>query len=237
MLDASKVKTVKVRTQHQIADVGTYPARVVAVVDVGVHPQNPFKGKEKPPARMIRVTYEFLDEFLKDDEGNDIPDKPRWLTEEFPLLPLAAERATSTRRYLALDPLQTHKGNWGKLLGTPCMISVVHNKSKTDGIIWENISEVSSMRPKEAAKAPELINEPYLFDMDDFNKGSWDRIPDWLKNKIKEAENFVNSSTYLALELDDDIPFEHTPPKATNKAAKMAQPVEEEDEEEEEESW
>ena len=53
-------------------DPGTYPARVVHIVDLGVQEQRPFGDKVKPPVNMITFTYEFADEFLKDENGKDI---------------------------------------------------------------------------------------------------------------------------------------------------------------------
>ena len=83
---------------------GTYPARLVQVVDLGVQAQRPYQGKEKDPVQEILLTYEFVDEFLKDEDGNEETDKPRWLSESMPLFNLSSERAKSTLRYNALDP-------------------------------------------------------------------------------------------------------------------------------------
>ena len=60
-------------------DPGTYPARLVQVVDLGLQPQKPYNGKEKPPVHMIHTTYEFVDEFMLDDEGQPDETKPRRL--------------------------------------------------------------------------------------------------------------------------------------------------------------
>ena len=86
-------------------EAGTYPTRIVIVADLGLQAQRPFSGSDqKEPRREVLLTYEFTDEFQKDDDGEDIADKPRWLTETFPLYNLGADRAKSTKRYNALDP-------------------------------------------------------------------------------------------------------------------------------------
>ena len=51
---------------------GTYPGRLVQLIDFGLQPQRPYMGKDKPPAQEIGLTYELVDEFMKDDDGNDI---------------------------------------------------------------------------------------------------------------------------------------------------------------------
>ena len=60
------------RVEQEPMDAGTYPARIVQVLDMGVQEQQPFKGEPKPPVQELMVTYEFADEFIKDEEGNDV---------------------------------------------------------------------------------------------------------------------------------------------------------------------
>ena len=52
-------------------EAGSYPARVVQIIDLGVQNQNDWKGKAKPPIHMLRTTYELVDEFCFkwDDDG------------------------------------------------------------------------------------------------------------------------------------------------------------------------
>ena len=68
---------------------GTYGARLVQILILGVQPQREFKGEAKPPKLEIMLTYEFNDEFMKDEDGEDILDKPRWLSETMPFNNLA----------------------------------------------------------------------------------------------------------------------------------------------------
>lgn len=77
------------------------------------------EGEEKAPKYELYVTYELSDEFLHDEDGEDILDKPRWLSESFSLHNLDADMAKSTKRYLALDPNMEHDGDWAQIAGTP----------------------------------------------------------------------------------------------------------------------
>lgn len=183
-------------------DPGAYPARLVSLVLMGMQKERPFKGEEKPPRLKMRMTYELLDEFLKDDDGKDMLDKPRWLTQEVPFLSLKADRATSTKIYYALDPNEKHGGDFSKLIGSPCMITVVVEKDKRPGNdkVYEKIASVSSMRDKEAAKAPGLVNEPYLFDFYEPDLAIYDKLPEWLQDRIREAIDFDDSVLQKALE-------------------------------------
>lgn len=207
---------------------GTYPCRLVQVMVLGIQPQRPFKGEEKAPALEISLTYEMLDEFMKDENGDDIEDKPRWILETMPFHNLDADRARSTKRYYALDPDDKHDGDWGALLGTPCMVTVTvtEGSGKNAGKFYENVSNVSSMRPKEAAKAPELVNEPRVFDFYEPDMEAWGKLPKWLKEKMQNAVDFGGSKLEKALEdyEEEDESEEKPKTKEAKKPAKKETP-------------
>jgi hypothetical protein len=185
-------------------DPGTYPARVVQIVSLGLQPQRPFKGEEKPPKHELYIAYEFLDEFLKDDDGNDIEDKPRWLSETLTMNGLDSDLAKSTKRYLALDPEIKYKGDWSKLTGSPCMATVTQAKSKSDeSKIYNNISSVQTMRAKEASKAVGLKNEPKVFDLEEPDMEVFNSFPKWLQDKIKDNLEFGGSILEKLLENEE----------------------------------
>lgn len=175
-------------------DPGTYPARLVSIIDLGIQPQE-FNGEEKAPKQEIMVTYEFLDEFLKDEDGEDIEDKPRWLSETFTLNSLDQDKAKSTQRYYALDSTEEYGGDWEQLLDSPAMITVVHNigKGKNAGRIYEKVANVSAMRAKEASKAKPLVNPTRFFDMSEPDVELFLSLPDWVQKKIKDGLEFSGS--------------------------------------------
>ncbi len=158
------------KVEQPVMEAGTYPVRLVQVIDLGVQPQRPFRGDEKPPTHMIQCTYEFVDEFLVDEEGNELEDKPRWLSEDFPLYHLKSERAKSTKRYYAFDPEEVHDGDWTELLGSPANALVITNTVKSgpnQGKERNYVKDLSAMRPRDAKKTPELVNEPKVFSLEE----------------------------------------------------------------------
>ena len=198
---------------------GTCPARLVQIIDLGLQAQRAFQGKEKPPANEIMLTYELVDEFMKDEEGNDIEDKPRWISETLPFFGLFADKAKSTKRYFALDPNNDHDGDFAKLIGIPCNVTVVNNSvgDKT----YDNVAAVTTMRERDAAKCPDLVNPPKVFDVDAPDMEVFNSLPEWVRDKIKGNLNFKGS----ALEkLVGDAP-----PKAKEEkpAPKKEEPVDE----------
>ncbi len=202
-------------------DPGTYPARVVHVVTLGVQPQRAFKGEEKPPTLELLVTYELLDEFMKDDEGNDDKERPRWITEIFPFRNLTSEKAKSTARYFALDPKVVHKGDWSKLVNTPCMVTIVveEGKGANVGKMYENVDNVAPMRQKEMDKAPPLINEPVVVDFYDPDKDAVAKLPLWIRKRMAIAVDYEGSDVEEIIKALGDEPHKKVDNKKEDRKA------------------
>ena len=189
------------RVQQPTLDVGSYPARLVRMIDMGVQPQRAFKGQDKPPAHEVDFTYELLDVFMLDKEGNELEDKPRWISESFPVYRLEADLAKSTKRYKALDPNMDFDGDMSKLVGQPCMVTIVHGDNKKDPARpYENIGNVAVMRAKEAAKAPDLKNDPVVFLLDEPDMEVFNKFPQWIQDKLKGNLGYAGSPLQAALE-------------------------------------
>lgn len=236
-LNAKKIKTNNTnRVEQEPLEAGTYPARLVQIIDFGIQPQRPHKGEEKPPAHEIQFTYELLDEFCVDEKGKIEEDRPRWLSETFPFRSLEADLAKSTKRYKALDPSDAHDGDFTMLINTPCILTVVNNAGtgKSTGKVFNNIGNVSAMRPKDAAKAPELVNESRVFVLDEPDMEIFLSFPQWIQDKIKDNLKYEGSALQEALEAHQEgaKPKGNTKPKGKVKDAveEAVEAVGEEDE-------
>lgn len=171
---------------------GNYPARIVQIIDYGLQPQRPFQGKDKPPAQEIGITYELTDAFMVDEDGNDIEDKPRWISETFPLHNLKAENAKSTKRYNAIDPKGDAEGDFSKLIGAAIMVTVVNNANGDK--IYDNVGGLSPMRPRDAANTPDLKNPTLVFDLDAPDAEAFAKMPKWIQEKLKGNLNYKGSA-------------------------------------------
>lgn len=229
-LNARKVQSKSKGQQQEAMEAGTYPARVVQVVDFGVQEQRAFQGQDKPPAQTIYMTYEFLDEFCKDENGEDVEDKPRWLSEQFPLFSLEADLAKSTKRYYALDPDENFGGDFTLLVGSPCMVTI--NQYGPEGNLKNGVSSVAPMRPKEAAKAPELVNPPKVFLIDEPDLEVFKSLPEWMQGKIKEGLEFKGSALDKALNGNKQAPKSKAKPDRKAPVEEVEEPEVEEDEDE-----
>lgn len=220
-LNASQVKSEGKgsKFKSEILEAGVYPTRLVQIIDFGLQPQRPYQGQDKPPAHEIMLTYEFVDEFLKDEDGKELEDKPRWYSETIPLHNLAADKAKSTQRYNALDPQGAHGGDFVKCLSTPVNVTIVHNKKAEKTYV--NIANIAAMRPRDADKCPPLVNEAKFFDLDAPDLNTFGSLPEWVQEKIKSNLQFKGSKLEKLLgaapavednepkqeEPEDDVPW------------------------------
>lgn len=196
-LNASKVET-KFK-KPDVLEAGGYPGRLVQLIDLGLQPQS-YEGKATEPAPEIYITLELSDEFLKDEEGNDLTDKPRWFSESFSLRHIKSEKAKSTKRYMAFDPALKYDGDWVKLLGMPVMVNLIQNPSKKDkSVVYNNIGSLSAMRAKDAEKLPPLVNPIKVFDLDNPDMEVFKALPEFIQKKITSNLEFNGSKLQAAL--------------------------------------
>lgn len=210
-LKAPKGNPNSKKVEQEDLEAGTYPARVVQVLCLGLQPQRPYQGEDKPPAVELMVTYELVDEFLKDEDGEILEDKPRWISETFPFRSLEADLAKSTKRYKALDPEMAFDGDFSQLVGCACNVTLVINK-KGDKT-YTNVTNVAAMRPKDVARTPELKNDPKVFDPDEPDMKVFLSLPTWLQDKIKANLEFNGSALQKALAAPGAKPEEKAKPK------------------------
>lgn len=172
-------------------EAGSYPARVVRVVDWGVQPPHPQDKYGKGPVHKISVTYEFPEEFIKDEEGNDVEDKPRWQAEQFALRPLSSDLATSTARSKAIDVDGKFDGDWSQYLGLPCEpVLIINDKG------YNKIVGVNPLRKAKAAKLEDLKNPAFFFDLANPNLEDFEKLPKWEQAQICKNVNFKGSKLY-----------------------------------------
>jgi hypothetical protein len=201
-MDFTKVKKSGNNKFGRVED-GTYAARIVQVIDLGIQ-KNEFQGEEKIEPQVM-ITFEFPTETVE-IEGKQ---RPRWLSKQYKVS--NHEKAALTQVILSVDPdgKTTGKGKYPeKLLGLPCMVTVGTTASG-------NAKVVGVSRLMKGLKVDELANPGVYFDLDssgDQSHETFDSFPDWLKTKITEALNFHNtkfgkgSSTTDEEEFNDD-PF------------------------------
>lgn len=199
MINANKVPSGNgSRTRQPVLEAGGYPGRLVQVISLGLQPQS-FNGEEKEPKYQLFTAYELCDEYCVDEDGEPT-DRPRIVSEDFPLNGLYSDKAKSTKRYDILDPGRAANGDWALLIGRPCSVNLVvtQGKGKNAGKEFNNIASTSMLRAKEASALPELVNKPIIFDLDDPDVDVFNSLPNFLQDRIKSNLEY-NGSKLQAL--------------------------------------
>tara|TARA_S200002703_G_scaffold21157_1_gene17673 strand:+ start:4581 stop:5177 length:597 start_codon:yes stop_codon:yes gene_type:complete len=173
------------RKERKMVPEGSHVARLYGIVDLGT--QDTFYGPKKQVAMMYELpdeTHVFREEDGPQPMGRHRID-PASLNEKSNLLKQlkALNGKAFTAKELAAGITLEDQ------LGKPCLVSVVHRKGK-DGQMYDNIDSVTAL-PK-GMEAKELTNEPYNYDICESNAG-WDRVPEWMKNKIKESPEYIST--------------------------------------------
>lgn len=219
-LNAGKIAAPKggsgERVQQPELEVSNYLSRLVQLVDIGKHHRKKWvdgvgyqADTSKPPVNFIILTYELTTEFMKDKDGNDVEGKPRWIGEELPLYNIDNDKATSSIRYKAFDPAKADAGDWVKQLGKACTVTVAHSK--------KGKAKVGNVTPPmKGVPVPELANPVKFFDTTDPDLAVFESLPEFIKDKIKNALDYEGSSLQAMLEggakpkqekAEEDLPF------------------------------
>lgn len=177
---------------------GVYPGRVVQIINFGLQAQRPYKGQDKPPAQEIGITYELVDTFIVDANGEEQLDKPRWVSENFPLRSPDQDKAKSTQRMEAFDPVGAFDWDFSKCGDIPVNVTVVNNR--VGDKVYNNIAGVAPMRPKDAAKCPNLVHPVLVFDVDEPDMEAFATLPQWIQEKIKGNLHYNGSKLQASIE-------------------------------------
>lgn len=183
------------RVEQAELEVANYLCRVAQVIDLGLHHKDVWddatgkftKATDKAPVNMLMLTYEFTTEFMKDEAGNDVEDKPRWHSEDFAVHALDSDLATSTKRMKAFDPdFKKYGGDWTQIASQPCTVTVAHKKNGK-----AKIGNVSP--PMKGVPVPELKNPVKVFDLSDPDLDVFNSLPEWLRDRIKSNLEYSGS--------------------------------------------
>jgi len=166
---------------------GSYMARIVNIIDLGVQ-EDMWEG-EKKIAHKIFVQFEFPTETITINDE----EKPRWLGKDFGVS--LHEKSTLTKLIAAADPdgSKTRKGrNLKGLLDLPLMVTV---GSTSTG----NAKIAGMARLMKGMTVPPLANPVVFFDLDGDDVEAFEKLPDWMKDKIKAGIDFNDTLFAKAL--------------------------------------
>lgn len=203
------------------APAGNHVGICYAVIDLGTQHQDAFTWEGKPIAESNKPQILIMWEIPAEQVEIDGEMKPVVISKFYNAF--LSERANlrihlEAWRGKGFSEEELAGFNIGNLLGKACMVNIVHTdkgKAKVAGI---------ASIPKGLA-VPEQVNESILFDLDNYNQGTFEKISEGIQNIIKRspewqklnppAQGFRSSTDNVPHGqapddpdfTDDDIPF------------------------------
>jgi hypothetical protein len=99
-----------------------------------------------------------------------------------------------------------------KLLGKPCILNIIHEPGKKDAT--KNYVKVASVNKLlKGQECPPQFNPTRILSFDEFNWELFEKLPDWIKDKIKSSEEYqiLVEPQVVQTQTDDnnlsDLPF------------------------------
>lgn len=197
--------TVNENKQSSIAPIpqGTYLAVCYMLVDLGMQYSEVFKKS----SRKVLIGWEVPEE----TNTIDGEERPRNITKQYTA---SLNESASLRQDLAawrgrdFTPEELEAFDLRNIVGTSCMINVVH-KVKKDGKTFANIQSIMAL-PKGMPKG-ELDQKPVIFDLDTAEVEQVDGLPGWIADMIKKSstyqEKLVQAPEMTEAEDDGQLPF------------------------------
>jgi len=194
-------------------DAGTYPARCYSMIHIGTVKEN-FMGEDKM-MNKVRITWELPTEMkvFNADKG----EQPMAISKEFTL---SMHEKSNLRKFLegwrgkGFTEEEAKSFDITKLLGIPCMLSVIHKTSKA-GKLYAEISSISA--PMKGITVAPQINKSFEWNYDNFDIFVFNELPTWLQDKMKQSEEYkraVNPSEEEIVHqsettqgIEDNLPF------------------------------
>ena len=170
---------------------GTHVARLYSIIHLGTTSFQ-YKGEEKS-SNKIRLTFELCNEKKEFKEGEG--EKPYSISREFgwSMSPRGKLRPfIEAMSGAALYDEEAYNLDIEDLLGRECLLTVVHEEK--NGNTYSNILTASPL-PK-GTIAPEMVNEPKFVSVDTSSEEEIAALPEFLKNKMYESEEWAGRKTY-----------------------------------------
>lgn len=201
---------------RELIPTGNYVARCYQMVEIGTVTESVL-GVEKTQ-KKVRIGWELPEEMkvFKQENG----EQTLVISKEFTLSMHEKSNlrlALKSWRGKDFTEEEARKFDITKLVGVPCMLNIIHIASKADASkIYEQISGITPLH--KSVICPLQINDNFILSFDDFDKSNFDKLPDFIKDKIRGSKEYkemqnpnhvesVGKIENLSDENEDDLPF------------------------------
>lgn len=191
-------------TKWEPVEAGTHLARCVRMVHIGTVMES-YGNEPAKPKNKVFLTWEFPTMLI---EGGEYDGKPRVISKEYTL---SLHPKTTLCKHLvawrgkSFSPKEAEAFDITKLLGVPCMITVVHNE--VGDKVYANIGSISGL-PK-GLEAPAQVLETMAVNATNVDEHE-DSIPSYIVEKLKtstEFQAFAAEPETTTEEEEEELPF------------------------------
>ena len=191
-------------TKWEPVEAGTHLARCVRMVHIGTVMES-YANEPAKPKNKVFLTWEFPTMLI---EGGEYDGKPRVISKEYTL---SLHPKTTLCKHLvawrgkSFSPKEAEAFDITKLLGVPCMITVVHNE--VGDKVYANIGSISGL-PK-GLEAPAQILETMAVNATNIDEHD-DSIPSYIVEKLKtstEYQALAAEPVTTSEEEEEELPF------------------------------
>jgi hypothetical protein len=189
---AVKAEDVSKKGTAPVLDAGVYPARILSIVDLATQPGSP---QYPDPKRKLEFRMECLDEFMVDDAGEPIADKPRTFNYEVSYNEDGyMHEKSSIYKLLAAIP-NGFTLSLADMLGAPVSLMLtkyVKKSGKNAGKDDNKIVSVLPMKAKDIPNAAPLVGKPLFFDFSEPDVETFNKL---FKGNQYAAQDRIKAST------------------------------------------
>ena len=167
-------------------DAGVYFAVCVGIVDIG----HQYSEKYKKSSPKVILIFEIPSERIEIDGEN----KPRWISGTY--TNSLSKKAKLTESLIAwrgrnfTDP-ELENFDLSAMIGQPATVQVVQNEN--NGAVYANIAGITGL-PK-GVPVPTAENEFLVYDIDDPDDAVFEKLPEWIRDRIKASDEYSDSHT------------------------------------------
>lgn len=187
-------------SDFQQAPAGSHVARCIRLIDLGTQTSE-YQGQVNHKSQVL-VSWELCHELYDyEDENKQRVQKP-FLVSAFYTNSLG-EKANLRKDLISwrgrdFTKEELEKFDLQTILGAPCIVSVVLNdkgKAKVEGVL----------KLTKGTEAPNCVNKPYAFWLDEFNKDVFDNLSKGIKEIIEKSPEYQEIAKGKTKELADSF--------------------------------
>jgi hypothetical protein len=167
---------------------GTFVARCYSMIEIGTI-ETEFNG-EKKKAHQVNITWELPEEvaIFREENGPE----PFVVSKTYNLS--MHEKSTLRKdleswRGVGFTEEEAKHFDITKLLGKPCILSIIHEPGKVDPTKkYVKISSISKLM--KGQECPPQVNQTRLLSFENWDDNLFKSLPEWIQDKIKSSEEF-----------------------------------------------